>query len=235
MSPNKFRAFDATLVKEPGKTGSLWRIHYSVRVPTLVCDYFKLTPTQGKGSGESFERFPINNGDFIIADRGYSRAPGIAYAASAGAYVLVRVHAYALRFTHTDGRSFDLLEAVSAIEKAQAKLRRRASKNGHKLRPKTLIYAKYVILFTTFPVADFTPEGVLECYRLRWQVELTFKRFKSLAELGHLPKLDDDSAQAWLYGKLFTVLLIEKLIRHAGSISPWGYELQNHLASIRMA
>jgi len=40
-----------------------------------------------------------------------------------------------------------------------------------------------------------------------------------------LPKYDDDSAQAWLYGKLFVALLTEKLIQHAGSISPWGYKL----------
>ena len=44
---------------------------------------------------------------------------------------------------------------------------------------------------------------MLEWYRLRWQVELVFKRFKSLAQLGHVPKYDDDSAKAWLYGKLF--------------------------------
>lgn len=29
----KVRLFDATNVKEPGKTGSLWRIHYSIQIP----------------------------------------------------------------------------------------------------------------------------------------------------------------------------------------------------------
>jgi len=33
------RALDGTLVKEPGRSGSLWRIHYSVRIPSLVCDH----------------------------------------------------------------------------------------------------------------------------------------------------------------------------------------------------
>ena len=66
---------------------------------------------------------------------------------------------------------------------------------------------------------------VLEWYRVRWQVELVFKRFKSLAALGHLPKYDDDSAKAWLYGKLPVALLVEKLLRHARAISPWGYDL----------
>ena len=66
---------------------------------------------------------------------------------------------------------------------------------------------------------------MLEWYRLRWQVELVFKHFKSLAQLGHLPKYDDDSAKAWLYGKLFVALLVEKLIHHARAISPWGYDV----------
>ena len=56
-------------------------------------------------------------------------------------------------------------------------------------------------------------------------MELIFKRFKSVAQLGHLPKISDESSEAWLYGKLFVALLTEKLVRHAGSISPWGYFL----------
>lgn len=40
-------AVDATTVKEPGQTGSLWRIHYSARLPSLACDFFKLTATHG--------------------------------------------------------------------------------------------------------------------------------------------------------------------------------------------
>src|SRR5216684_546302 len=31
------RLLDATVVHEPGKTGSQWRIHYSLRLPTLEC------------------------------------------------------------------------------------------------------------------------------------------------------------------------------------------------------
>ena len=58
-----------------------------------------------------------------------------------------------------------------------------------------------------------------------------FKRFKSLAALGHLPKHDERSAKSWLYGKLFVTLLVEKLIGHARPISPWGYELGATTAS----
>ncbi|MCY4186916.1 MAG: transposase, partial [Bryobacterales bacterium] len=71
----------------------------------------------------------------------------------------------------------------------------------------------------------FSPAQVLDWYRTRWQVEVVFKRFKSIAQLGHLPKHDERSAKSWLYGKLFVALLVEKLSGHARSISPWGYEL----------
>ena len=90
-------------------------------------------------------------------------------------------------------------------------------------------------MFTTFPASAFSAAEVLEWYRTRWQVELVFKRFKSLAELGHLPKHDEHSAKAWLYGKLFVALLVEKLIGHARSISPWGYHLGAETVSERVA
>ena len=49
---------------------------------------------------------------------------------------------------------------------------------------------------------------------------VVFKRFKSLAQLGHLPKHDDASAQAWLYGKLLVALLVEKVVRLRGPFPP---------------
>jgi hypothetical protein len=63
-------------------------------------------------------------------------------------------------------------------------------------------------------------QQILQSYRFRWQIELIFRRFKQIAQLACLPKYDEDSARAWLYGKLFVALLTEKLIQRAGSISP---------------
>ena len=83
-----------------------------------------------------------------------------------------------------------------------------------------------IIVFTTFPESSFTASEVLEWHRIRWQIELVFKRFKLLAHLGHLPKYDDGSAKAWLYGKLFVALLVEKVIRHTVAVFPWRYELE---------
>lgn len=263
------RAFDATTVKEPGKTGSLWRIHYSVSLPSLSCDFFKLTETEGVGTGESFSQFAIKEGDYIMADRGYSTANGIHYATVNKAFVTVRVNTAVLPLQDRVGNDFDLLKAVKSVTKpgiskawsvaaynknqsfvdgrlcvirkseeaiklAQEKIRKEASKKGRITKPETLEYAKYVILFTTFPEDEFSPAEILEWYRIRWQIELVFKRFKSLAQLGHLPKQDDESAKAWLYGKLFVALVVEKLIEHACSVSPWGYLLEEFKTSQRL-
>lgn len=264
------RLFDATNVKEPGKTGSLWRIHYSVCVPSLTCDFFKLTATKGQGAGESFFRFPIRKGDYIIADRGYCTAAGIHHVHSKGARVTVRVNTSTLSFLEPTGEPFLLLKSVTPIDKpglmrswpvlvpsrsgetlagrlcvvrkseeaiklAHKKIRRRAQRHQSSPRPETLEYAKYVIVFTTFPEDSFTGASVLNWYRVRWQVELVFKRFKTIANLGHLPKQNDESSKAWLYGKLFVALLTEKIIAHAESISPWGYLLEDHPAPERVA
>jgi hypothetical protein len=254
------RLFDATHVSEPGKTGSIWRVHYSVQVPSLCCDHFEITPITGEGTGESFRHYPINAGDLILADRGYSLASGIEYVHSSGAFVTVRFNPNNVPVTGASGQKFDLLghlkrfkktgevrswpicipsivgqpipgricvirKTEEAIRQAHRKLKRRASKKGEKLKSQTLVYAEYVIVFTTFPEEQFSARAVLDWYRVRWQIELVFKRFKQIAELGHLPKHDDESAQAWLYGKLFIALVTEKLISHAASFSPWGYEI----------
>jgi hypothetical protein len=261
-SDQALRLVDSTVVKEPGKTGSLWRIHYSFQWPTMVCDYFKITPIEGIGNGESLQHFPIKAREFLLADRGYCQASGIHFVAEKDAYLTVRLNPNGIRMQSSSGRTFDLLKHLAPINKpgqincwnvliplakhkalpmrlcvvrksqaaialAQRKLQRKASKNGSQLQPETLLFAQYVMVLSTFPAAEFPAKAILEFYRFRWQIELVFKRFKQIAQLGHLPKYDDDSAKAWLYGKLFVALLTEKLITHASALSPWGYELQS--------
>ena len=256
-----FRLLDGTEVKEPGITGSLWRIHYSLRWPELQCDYFKVTPNQGEGNGECLQQFPMSAGDYAVADRGYSHASGIHSVTRQKAFITVRLNPHGIRLQTQTGEPFPLLERLkpiqttgkmaawnilipfeteppvaarlcvvrktnAAINLALKKLRRKSSKHGTQLQPETLIYAEYVMVLTTFPEAEFPTAQVLECYRLRWQVELVFKRFKQIAQLGHLPKHDPVSAKAWLYGKLFVALLTEKLIQEARTFSPWGFTIR---------
>ena len=75
---------------------------------------------------------------------------------------------------------------ASAIEQEHRRLRRSASKSGHKLDPKTLHAGEYMLLLTSLPQAEFTPDQIISLYRLRWQIELAFKRMKILT---HFDKL----------------------------------------------
>ena len=133
-----------------------------------------------------------------------------------------------------EGRLCALRKSAQCILQAHRRLRRRASKTGKQVQPATLEYAKYVVVFTTFPRQEFTALEILQCYRVRWQIELVFKRLKSLAQLGHLPKYDESSSRAWLYGKMLVALLTQKLVRIGRAISPWGYLLAD-AESERMA
>ena len=134
-----------------------------------------------------------------------------------------------------EGRICVIRKTEEAIKLAHKKIKTDAQKRGRSTKQETLEYAKYVIVFTNYPEDSFSDIDVLEWYRSRWQVELVFKRFKSIAQLGHLPKHNDDSSKAWLYGKLFVALLTMKLIEYASSVSPWGYILEEYATSERLA
>jgi hypothetical protein len=256
---HRVRLIDATQVKEPGKTGSLWRIHYSLRLPRLECDHVELTPAQGKNTGENLGRFTFEPGELILADAGYSRPPGIARVVDQGAHLCVRLNPTSVPLLDKRGKPFLLLERLktitvagrikdwpvqavcqerkiagrlclvrksdAVIEKVQRRIDRKQKRQKTKGTPESRLYACYVIVFTTLPTAEVSARQVLESYRVRWQIELTFKRLKSIVELGHVPKTDDTSTRAWLYGKLFVALLSEKLARVGETISPWGYYL----------
>jgi len=128
--------------------------------------------------------------------------------------------------TPLNGRLCALRKTPEAIQEAHEQIRRTATRKGKTPRDCSWRFARYVLLFTTFPEQEFPACKVLEWYRLRWQVDLVFKRFKSLAQLGHLPKFHKESVIAWLlYGKLLVALLIEKFVRQARTISPWGYDI----------
>jgi len=253
------RVLDGTLVKEPGRGGALWRVHYSVRIPSLVCDHFELTSTKGAGTGEALERFAAAPEDLVLADRGFCRPGGVAALARQGASVIVRLNTSSLPLWSEDGSRFALAEQLGGLQetgverewpvwvqgpneriagrlctlrkseeaaaRARRHIERKAQQGGAQTKPETLQYARYVMVFTTVPASRLSAPEVLEWYRVRWQIELVFKRLKTLAAFGALPKHDGQSARAWLYGKLLVVLLGQKLERLGRDISPWGYRL----------
>ena len=256
-----FRLVDSTIIKEPGATGSQYRVLYSLRAPDWHCDDFRLTSTKGAGNGESLKHFIIHPGDCVLADRGFSHLQGIAHVYRHKGNLIVRLNERTVPLEDRAGRPLDLLKWLSklqvpgavaglhawvrmssqgeekerlkvrlcavrkseeATELAKRKLRRKAQIGKSALLPDTLDRASWVVVLTTLPQAQASNDTVLQWYRVRWQIELAFKRLKSLGSAGHLPKRDERSSRAWVYGKLLIALLTEKMQRHAANLSPWG-------------
>ena len=115
-------------------------------------------------------------------------------------------------------------KSSQATEKAQQKLLQGLNK-AHKTNPDTIESVGYIFVLTSLPREQYPPSAVLEMYRGRWQIELAFKRLKSLLRIGHLKKTDIEGASAWLQGKLMVAFLIENLIAAGECISPWGYPI----------
>ncbi len=255
----RLRVVDASIISEPGATGSDWRLHYSLQLSDLGCDFFKITDAS---IGEGFQRFEPEPGDLFMGDRGYCRRNGLEHLRKNGAHVLVRFHTTNLPLFTNRGQPLRVLEKLralgasqigdwdvwyksprrenlvkgrlcairkskEAIELAQKKLRLKASRQQRHLRAETLEYAEYVIVFTSVNRHCFKSEDVMLLYRARWQIELLFKRLKSIIGLGHLPKHNEESCMAWLTGKLFVALLVERIYHEAEFFSPWGYPIQS--------
>jgi hypothetical protein len=120
-----------------------------------------------------------------------------------------------------------LKRSRAAAHQARERLRRQARHQGHTLRPDTLAAAGYIFVLTTVPAGVLSAKQVLEIYRGRWQIELVFKRLKSILGLGYLPKQDPEGAKAWLHGKLLVAFLVEALIHAGEAFFPWGYPLRS--------
>ena len=69
--------------------------------------------------------------------------------------------------------------------------------------------------------------AVMGLYRLRWQIELLFKRLKSLLHLDTLPSRQGPTAKSWMLARFLAAALAQRLVEPNGPLSPWGYELRN--------
>jgi hypothetical protein len=80
--------------------------------------------------------------------------------------------------------------------RARARARKNARDHGRKLQAQTLELASWVLLITTLPQKRWDAGMLLKLYRLRWQVELLFKRMKSLLHLGQIVATKRESVEA---------------------------------------
>ena len=100
-------------------------------------------------------------------------------------------------------------KAPEHVEAEIKRLKRMAQKNKRQLDPRSLVAAEFVVVATSLDEEEFSASEVLDLYRLRWQIELAFKRLKSLLHIDELPARTERGALSWLYAHLILALAVE--------------------------
>jgi hypothetical protein len=190
-------------------------------------------------------------GELWIVDRGYANPPSVQSTVDRHADLLVRYCASSLPLFDGRGRRIDVLGLISRTTRRQrakgrkayvhtregrvfpvrlcwmrlsapdaAKARARVERDGGDSG--AIDAAEYVVVVTTVPRSRLSDQQVIALYRARWQVELDFKRDKSIGQLDTLPSERPDTIRSWLCAKVLLGLVARRLASQQVSIPPCG-------------
>lgn len=245
---------DATTVQDPGSKGTSWRIHYSLELSSLQCNEIVISGQEKGESFKNFTvqegdlwigdriyakapgiDYILSHGGNVLVRTGWNSLQ--LYDEQEQKFKLLdhlrrlklnEIGDWPVFVAHENGfiagRICAVRKSLSATNRERKRILKESSKKGRKTKPETLEAAGYIFVFTTLD-QSIPAETVLTIFRARWQIELTFKRFKSLLGLGHLHNKNSQSAKAWLYGKLLAACLIEALAVVSDRFFPWGYPI----------
>lgn len=249
----RIRVIDATEVKEPGSTGTKLRVHYSIQLPQMACDHYEVTDKRGgeklgrfkfskqewviadrgyshragvayllKAGAQIIVRLTPQN--FPLKDSQGAQFDVLKWARKIPKFKSAQCK---VSFEY-EGERFEMRlcarrKSRLATERSQAKVKDKARRGGFTPSKKNLELAGYILILTSIDQEQLDTDSVLELYRYRWQIELYFKRLKSIMDAGHVPKSNDASAKSWMQAKILTALLLERILLEARCFSPWGY------------
>ena len=84
---------------------------------------------------------------------------------------------------------------------------------------------KLLWLLTNMSCDRLSDQQACELYRTRWQVELFFKRLKSLGDLDIINSREGPTAKSALLAKLILLVLTNLLSDEEQAFSPYGYRI----------
>mgnify|MGYP001617133440 CR=1 FL=1 len=246
----RLRLIDATTASRPGSTGTDWRVHISLDLGSMCMDEAELTDAHGGETLSRHDSKPgdIIVADAAYAHRtGLAQvfSDGATAVVRTNWSNLPLCEPTGERFqlfTWLDGLgSTDLAEHAALVVTPQAsyevrliagrlsqkdadaarkRRREQARKKKHRIDERTLKAAAFILLVTSLPADSWSAEQTLELYRLRWQVELHFKRLKSILHLDELRAQSADLVQAYLLTKLLAAFIVDELIRRTAERHP---------------
>jgi Transposase DDE domain len=236
---------DGSVICAPGK-GQDWRLHARYdpgrgRFADLV-----LTTTR---EAEAASRTRICPGRTLIMDRGYARVRNFKAVLEGGGDFITRISWGSVKLYDAEGERVDLTALlddtretreipvwikgvacaprlviqplpVEAGERQRARRLRKANKDGREIGPRTIQAAGFLMLLTSLASDAQSPERVTELYRDRWQVEIGFKRLKTLGQRDELPSADPVLARTWLLAHLIAAVLTDDLANEIVGFPP---------------
>ena len=236
----KVLAVDASDVRQKGAVQRLFHLHYAVNLFTLSSESFKITSQEqgetlknfnfGKNtiviadrayaSMTGIEYCLENQTDFIlrIKNKAFNlydengenvELSSILKDISEQSCDFILYYKYKNKLKPI--RFCAVRKTKEEIEIEKKRILRRESKKQISLSDDTKFTHQYFFVVTSIG-QEFTSDEILRLYRLRWQVEMVFKRYKSILGLGSIPTKTDISGLVWLNCKMLIALLIEKIL-----------------------
>lgn len=117
-------------------------------------------------------------------------------------------------------------KTAEATEKERKRLRRIASRKGRKPAKDSMRAAEFIFVITDLSAEMLPAVEALQLYRMRWQIEIFFKRLKGILDIGQLRAKDPQLARTYLYANILSALILDELRQWACLFSPWGYPLR---------
>lgn len=184
-----------------------------------------------------------------MGDRAYSTARGIHYIFTKGGHIVARCNIGNIRLCDRNGKTVALYKWKDQIPKAGAafwdllvpvppedengkvaagwSLKKAVAWVPVRVVAARTLTGEIIWIISTLPEDVITPDQLLELYRIRWQIELVFKRLKSLMDLDELQSgQQGPTSKSWIYAKLLAAALAQKLLMPDEAFSPWGYPVK---------
>ena len=201
--------------------------------------------------GEKLSRHRVQPGELILGDRAYGTARGVYAVRQSEPHVVVRFNPATLRTCDEERQRLFLQEKEAEVPKTGAvefailipvpPKRTKSHKTWLISKAVAWVPARAIAsrtrsgeviwILTTLNAAELPAIAALALYRLRWQIELLFKRLKSLLHLDTLPSRQGPTAKSWMLARLIAAALAQRLVQPSGPLSPWGYQLRAEPAS----
>lgn len=255
LPPVSVQIVDATVVCGPGSKGTDWRVHLELDLAQQRISGFEVTgPETGetllrhqvaadqivlgdRGYGHRAGIAHVLNRDAHVVVRiNWQNFPLETRSGEPVDLVTClellgtgEIGDWPVQFNH-DGELYPVrLVAVrksqAASEKEQERIAADARSKKRQVDPRSLRAAHFTYVVTDLPADRLSATEALELYRLRWQIEIAFKRLKGLLHLDHLRAKSAKLAAAYLYAKMLGALIIDELYYQAEAFFPWGYPL----------